>query len=117
MAKERTPEQQEQRRLHDMRTISQMICIYCAGHHSKEQRTQIAYCGDSLCPACEELDVYAHARTLKCPHMDVKVSCDRCEIHCYAPERLEQIRAVMRYSGPRMLFKHPVAGIRHAIGK
>ena len=29
----------------------------------------------------------------------------------------EKIRTVMRYSGPRMLGKHPIAAIRHLIGK
>jgi len=27
----------------------------------------------------------------------------------------EKIRAVMRYSGPRMLFSHPVLVVRHGI--
>lgn len=27
----------------------------------------------------------------------------------------EKIRAVMRFSGPRMIFHHPVAAIRHVI--
>lgn len=100
-----------------MRTVSQMVCLYCAGHHSKEMRTEIAHCGELLCTECAELDSYTHVRTEKCPYMGVKVSCDRCKIHCYKPERLEQVRQVMRYSGPRMLFRHPVAAIRHAMGK
>ena len=29
----------------------------------------------------------------------------------------ERIRAVMRYAGPRMLKKHPLAAIRHLLGK
>ena len=36
-------------------------------------------------------------------------------VHCYQPQMREQIRQVMRYSGPRMLFHHPVMAIRHLI--
>lgn len=49
--------------------------------------------------------------------MDVKTSCDACENHCYKPEMRERIRQVMRYSGPRMLAKHPVASLRHLMGR
>ena len=37
--------------------------------------------------------------------------------HCYKPEMRERIRQVMRYSGPRMITKHPVAAIRHLLGR
>ncbi|MEG0375126.1 MAG: nitrous oxide-stimulated promoter family protein, partial [Raoultibacter sp.] len=37
--------------------------------------------------------------------------------HCYKPEEREKIRAVMRHAGPRMMTKHPIAAIRHLIGK
>jgi len=30
-------------------------------------------------------------------------------------DKREKIRAVMRFSGPRMIFHHPVAAIRHVI--
>lgn len=36
-------------------------------------------------------------------------------VHCYQPQMREQIRQVMRYSGPWMLFHHPVMAIRHLI--
>ena len=36
-------------------------------------------------------------------------------VHCYQPQMREQIRQVMRYSGPRILFHHPVMAIRHLI--
>ncbi len=48
--------------------------------------------------------------------MEVKTTCDRCEIHCYTREQLERIREVMRYAGPRMLLHHPIAAIRHLVG-
>ena len=36
-------------------------------------------------------------------------------VHCYQPQMRGQIRQGMRYSGPRMLFHHPVMAIRHLI--
>lgn len=30
-------------------------------------------------------------------------------------EMREKIRAIMRFSGPRMMFHHPVAAVRHLI--
>ena len=45
--------------------------------------------------------------------METKTFCSACKVHCYKPEMREQIRTVMRWSGPRMLFVHPVLAIRH----
>ena len=38
-----------------------------------------------------------------------------CPIHCYAKAEREQMREVMRHSGPRMLLRHPVLAIRHLL--
>lgn len=105
------------RRKREEKTVSQMIALYCAGNHKDAPRNNVAVCGEPVCEACAQLDAYAALRTQRCRKMDVKTSCDACENHCYKPEMREQIRTVMRYSGPRMLGKHPVAAIRHLIGK
>lgn len=49
------------------------------------------------------------------PFMETKTFCSNCKVHCYKPEMREKIREVMRYSGPRMIFHHPAAAIRHVI--
>lgn len=105
------------RRVREMRTISQMIALYCADNHASDVRTHTAHCGDALCPDCAELDAYAVLRTQRCRSMEVKTSCEECGNHCYKPEMRERVRTVMRYSGPRMLKKHPIAAVRHLIGK
>lgn len=105
------------RREREKRTISQMIAMHCAGNHSADARTEQAFCGEHVCPACAELDAYAVLRTQRCRKMDVKTSCEECGNHCYAPEMREKIRAAMRYSGPRMITKHPIAAVRHLLGK
>ena len=107
----------ERRRARETRTVSQMVALYCAGNHPAEKRNATARCGEAVCEACAELDAYAAKRTERCRKMHVKTSCEQCENHCYAPAMRDEIRAVMRYAGPRMLLKHPVAAVRHLLGK
>lgn len=84
--------------------VSQMIEIYCKKqHHSK----------NGVCPECEELMAYAMERSNKCPFMDTKTFCSNCKVHCYQPVMRERIRKVMRFSGPRMLFYHPIMAVWH----
>ena len=47
--------------------------------------------------------------------MEQKTFCANCKVHCYKPVMREKIRAVMRFSGPRMLLHHPVWAIRHVV--
>ncbi len=103
------------RREREKRTISCMIALYCAGNHDPAERTETAFCQEPVCPTCAELDAYAVNRTERCRRMEVKTSCDECENHCYSPEMREAIRRTMRYSGPRMMTRHPVAAIRHLL--
>ena len=105
------------RRERETRTVSQMIALYCAANHKDEPREARAVCGKPLCAACAELDAYCAKRTERCLKMHEKKDCNSCPIHCYAPAKREAIRAVMRFSGPRMLFAHPVAALRHLLGK
>ena len=67
----------------------------------------------SLCPQCQALLDYAHKRLDHCKFGEDKPSCTRCPVHCYKPALREQIRQVMRYSGPRMLLHDPIMAIRH----
>ncbi|MCI8467912.1 MAG: nitrous oxide-stimulated promoter family protein [Eggerthellaceae bacterium] len=105
------------RRAREKRTVSQMVGIYCAGHHDAAAATEVSHAGEPVCPACKELDDYCVLRTERCRKMECKTSCEECGNHCYAPAQRERIRAVMRYAGPRMLGKHPVAAVRHLLGR
>ena len=40
--------------------------------------------------------------------------CSQCPCHCYKPAMREKIRAIMRYSGPRIMLYHPLVGSLHA---
>jgi hypothetical protein len=86
--------------------VSQMIALYCKKQHSTQ---------GALCPDCAALRDYARQRSEKCPFMESKTFCSNCRVHCYRPDMREKIREVMRFSGPRMIFHHPVTAIRHVI--
>ena len=58
---------------------------------------------------------YARSRSDHCPFMETKTFCANCRVHCYKSEMREKIREVMRFSGPRMLFVHPIMAIHHVI--
>lgn len=96
----------ESKREREKRTVSLMIRIYCKKKHETEKE---------LCPECEALDAYAKMRSDKCPFMENKTFCSNCHVHCYKGDMREKIRAVMRFSGPRMIFHHPIMAIRHVI--
>lgn len=94
----------EEKRAREERVVKEMIMLYCRHHH-----------GSALCPDCEELLAYAQQRSEKCPFMETKTFCSNCRVHCYDPAHRARIRSVMRYSGPRMLFHHPLLAIAHVI--
>ena len=88
-------------------TIARMAEIYCAAHHQRSN--------DHLCDSCQEFLDYAGVRLEKCPYGEDKPTCANCPIHCYKPARKEQVREIMRYAGPRMLWRHPLLTIPHLL--
>lgn len=80
-----------------------MVRIYCRKHHNQE----------SLCAECNILLDYAHQRIDRCVFGREKPACKDCPVHCYAPRMKEKVKDVMRYAGPRMIYKHPVMAFMH----
>ena len=98
----------EKKRAHEVKTVDEMIRLYCRGnHHEREE-------GADLCPSCKELADYARLRTEKCPRMAEKTFCSQCPIHCYKKDMVAKIVDVMRYSGTRLMLRHPAMTIYHA---
>ena len=93
------------------RTIAEMIAMYCRDHHVDE----VSRDADGLCPDCAELMAYARLRLDKCRYGADKPTCAKCTTHCYKPAMRERVREVMRYSGPRMLKRHPVLAVAHLV--
>ena len=89
----------------ERRTVQVMLEMYCRCHHGP----------GPLCRECSELADYAARRLDRCPYGEAKPACSRCPIHCYRPDPRERMREVMRFAGPRMLWRHPYLAIRHLI--
>jgi hypothetical protein len=93
------------RRLHrEWETVSAMLRIYCRDVH-----------GESLCPDCQALMSYVELRLDRCRFGKDKPTCAKCPVHCYRRQRREEIKAVMRYAGPRMMWEHPWLSLRHLL--
>jgi len=84
-----------------------MISLYCRKKHGNRV----------LCPECESLRDYAMERLSKCVFGGGKPACVDCKVHCYRTNRREEIRRIMRFSGPRMLLYYPKDFIRHLLKK
>ncbi|MGL4524469.1 MAG: nitrous oxide-stimulated promoter family protein [Spirochaetia bacterium] len=87
----------------EKRVISLMIKIYCKKKHAHT----------FLCEECVGLENYAHQRLNACRYGEKKGFCTHCPTQCYAKQQKEHIRNVMRFSGPRMLFHHPILLFKH----
>lgn len=92
--------------LDEKMTVENMINYYCEKKHSTN---------GGLCTDCAQLLEYSHQRLDQCKFGEDKPTCRKCTVHCYKPDMRQQIRSVMRYSGPRLLFRAPVVWIKHKI--
>jgi hypothetical protein len=88
----------------ELQTVAAMIECYCSGVHG---------CGDPLCVQCRELLDYATTRLERCRFGGAKPVCANCPVHCYQARMRDEIKRVMRYAGPRMLWRHPILTLRH----
>ena len=78
----------DEKREREQQIVSKMIDLYCRKKHKTKGK---------MCPDCQALKDYAELRISKCPFMR------------------EKIREVMRFSGPRMIFHHPIMAVSHLI--
>ena len=88
----------------EWQTVQAMVHCYCRGQHASD---------GTLCSHCAELLDYAAVRLERCRFGEEKPTCAKCPVHCYQKARREQIKRVMRYAGPRMLWQHPILSLRH----
>lgn len=93
------------KRQHEKEIMEKMIHIYCRGNHGTKK--------GELCSECQKLLEYSRMRTEKCPFMAQKSFCSACKVHCYSKEMKENVKKVMKYSGPRMMFVNPGLTIKH----
>ena len=85
--------------------LTRMIDHYCSTSHNTA--------GNELCESCRELLEYAHRRLENCRYGDAKPTCRKCPVHCYKPEKRDQIRKVMRISGQALCMRGDMDALRH----
>ncbi len=83
-------------------TVSRMIELYCMKKHGK-----------GLCPDCRQMQEYVMQRLDNCKYGNEKPVCAKCPVHCYKPNRREEIRKVMQFAGPQMVLYHPLLALLH----
>lgn len=88
----------------EWKTIAAMITLHCRGRHRSRA---------VLCAQCQGLLDYAGLRLERCRFGVEKPTCARCPVHCYQRVRRQQVKDVMRYAGPRMVWEHPVISLLH----
>ncbi|WP_261858318.1 nitrous oxide-stimulated promoter family protein [Photobacterium sanguinicancri] len=91
----------------EFKTLTAMVHIYCRDHHQ----------GTTLCADCDDFLHYAEMKLDRCPYGEAKPTCRQCPIHCYKADYKNTSQTIMRYSGPRMLYKHPILAIRHLLAE
>lgn len=85
-------------------TFEKMLLIYCTTHHATP-----------LCAECRDL-LSGLERILKdCPFGDSKPLCSKCSSDCLPAEDRQKVATVMRYSGPRMAYRHPALTLLHFV--
>lgn len=89
----------------EKRVLVLMIELYCKKNHNDKE----------LCHECKTLMEYALNRLDHCRYGENKNFCKKCPTHCYKNDKRELIRKVMRFSGPRLIFYHPVIAIKHLL--
>lgn len=89
----------------EKRILTVMIKIYCRKKHRSQD----------LCDECRILLSYAVNRLDHCRYGENKGFCNQCSSHCYNKVNQAKIRKVMGFSGPRMIFYHPIMVIRHLL--
>lgn len=90
----------------ELATAQAMALIHCREVHGT---------ADGLCSACQSLMDYATRRLDRCVFGDDKPTCANCKVHCYNPQNREAMRTMMRYSGPKMIWRHPVLALHHVV--
>jgi hypothetical protein len=90
----------------EKRTLVRMFHIYCKALHKPS---------GGLCSECDALLEYSLKRLMHCQFGEDKPTCKLCPVHCYSPQKRDEVREIMRFSGPRMIYHSPVLSIRHLI--
>ena len=98
----------------DTDKLVRFLAMYCHAHHGHRLMEPFIFehpkvsatvvNGPSLCEECSKLLRHAIVMRVLCP-LDPKPKCRNCQQHCYRPLYKDQMETVMKYAGPRSIFK------------
>jgi len=97
----------------DVRILADFIKLFCHAHHNRkvvgERELAEVLCSaghgnGTLCTDCAELLEHGIRKRAVCP-LDPKPNCRNCHIHCYSKEYRQKIRAIMAYSGRKIILR------------
>jgi len=88
--------------------VQTMIAMYCSANHGGNE---------TLCLSCKLVSGYSSKRLLSCMFGELKPVCKECPVHCYSPQMREQIRQIMQWAGPKMVFRKPIYAFIHLIDR
>lgn len=91
----------------EKKTVYVMIRMYCQHFHREKE----------MCNNCLDLYKYTEARIDKCPFGQTKPVCNVCTVHCFKKDIREEVKKIMRFSGPKMILYHPYLAVKHLIDK
>lgn len=83
----------------EKKVIKVMIKLYCFKIHGNK---------NDLCKECSDLMKYSLRRLDNCMFGENKTSCKKCPVHCYNKTMGNEIKKVMKFSGPRLVFYRPI---------
>ena len=96
----------EDKQARERDSITKMIAIYCNKHHNP---------GHCLCDDCINISEYAAKCISLCPYGADKPICGKCPSNCFRGDMYGKMVKIMRFAGPRMLYKHPILTARHIL--
>ena len=91
----------------DRDTLEALGRIYCDAHHGQADKDS-----SGLCPFCRNVVETTFARSQSCPNGH-EGNYEDCSIKCQRGEEQKNVKRLMAYSAPRMLFRHPLMTITY----
>lgn len=98
----------------DIATLALFTGVYCRANHAERRRERARAAAAlapfinpleaDLCPECARTLLHGAAKRLFCPY-DPKPRCKHCPAVCYAPGHRKKVRAIMRFSGLRLVMR------------
>ncbi|HNX07538.1 MAG TPA: nitrous oxide-stimulated promoter family protein [Bacteroidales bacterium] len=89
----------------EKKVVYLMIGMYCKKRHRQAE----------MCEKCRQLTIYAYEKIDQCRYNPKKPKCSKCTTHCYQKNKRDEIRQVMRFAGPRMIYRYPLIALWHLL--